>query len=242
MFMRPMDVMTIDASRLQIPSSGIRAKSRVGRGVDVRFITESRSVSTAEQDTPVVSGIANVSHRDDVVIDIRPRGEPKSSIEMHVLLDTPFYVVPAGYFIFCLALALCNLIHPLMSHAVCIALSPLPMLCILAHAVGIHPVWIGWGLVVCGWLLPSVCALWSVKYGVGYLICVAVFAVAGCRRLIPLTCLVLVMFSSFMALFPQWSGMESKLWTTVVAFFAALTCAASYTGGGKIVYRIKNSQ
>jgi hypothetical protein len=237
MFMRPMDVMTIDANRLQIPSAGVRAKSRIGRGVDVRFITESRREPISDPPIPVIGA----SHRDDVVIDIRPRSEPKPSIEMQVLLDTPPYVVPAGYFIFCLALALCNLIQPTMSHAVCIALSPLPMICILAHSVGIQPVWIGWGLVLCGWLLPSVCALWSVGYGVGYLVCMAVFAVAGCRRPIPFVCLLVVIVCSLLALFPHWTGVESKLWITVVAFFATLTCAASYVGGGKIVYRIKNN-
>lgn len=231
-----MDVMTIDPSRLQIPSAGVRAKSRIGRGVDVRFITEGRPEPASDPPLPVIGGGAQ---RDDLVIDIRHRGEPKPSVEMQVLLDTPSYVVPVGYFIFSLALALCNLIHPLMSHAVCIALSPLPMLCILAHAVGIQPVWIGWGFILCGWLLPSVCALWSVRYGVGYLLCLALFAVAGSRRPVPVTCLVVVLICSLLALFPHWTGVESKLWITVIAFLTTLTCAAAYAGGGKIVYRIK---
>lgn len=238
-------MLTIDGSRLQIPSSGVRGKSRV-RGSDIRLATSQfkREVVNppTEPVTPPPCGVS--SKRDDIVIDVRPRGDSnlkQASLETQALLETSAIVVPFGYFAFALALALCNLLRPALTHAVCIALSPLPMLCILAHAVGIQPVWIAWGLVLCGWMAPSVCALWSVIYSVCYLMCLVSFAVAGCMRPLPALCLVAVAICAPLALNPAWTGLEPKLWMTIAVFFSALACATAYVGGGKIVYRVIKS-
>ena len=168
-----MDVMTIDASRLQIPASGVRGKSR-NKGCDMRITTGSENAQHRDppcdyrcepQQEPVTPMLGCVypsgGKREEMVIDVRPRGDVRcagggDAQSLQTLLETPAMVVPMGYLIFWLALALCNLLHPRVTHAICIALSPLPMLCILAHAVGIHPVWIGWGLTLCAWLAPSV--------------------------------------------------------------------------------------
>jgi hypothetical protein len=245
---RAMDVLTIDASRLQIPSTGVRGKPRP-RGVDVRFAAYSagheRDASRAdptEAPAPALGVACSASKRDDVVIDIRTKVEQKSGAEVQALLETPVFAVPVGYLVFCLALAMCNLLQPVLAHAICIALSPLPMLCILAHAVGVQPVWIGWGLTICGWLAPSICALWSVWSGVCYLACVSVLAFGGCRRVIPGLCMLVVVFCSCMALNPHLAGLEPKIWITVEAAFAALTCASAYAGGGKVICRVKNIQ
>ena len=249
-----MDVMTIDASRLQIPAAGVRGKSRVRSG-DIRLCTtfdptqhtgrdqtvEHRSETQQETVTPMLSCVSTVGgKREDIVIDVRPRGDGKPGMEAQTLLESPAISVPVGYLCFWLAMALCNLLHPRLTHAVCTALSPLPMLCILAHAIGIHPAWVGWGLTLCGWLAPSVCALWSVQYSVGYLVFLVSLAVAGCRRLIPTLCLSVVVACGSLSLQPQWLGLEPKVWMTIAGFFTALACATAYVGGGKIVYRIKS--
>jgi hypothetical protein len=256
-----MDVMTIDASRLQIPASGVRGKSR-GRVCETRMASglehmqnrdlpcEPRCDSQQEQVTPMLGCVgAAGGKREDIVIDVRPRGDARGDARLsgevqglQALLETPAIAVPMGYLGFWLALALCNLLHPRLTHAVCIALSPLPMLCILAHAVGIHPVWIGWGLTLCAWLPPSVCALWSVPYSAGYLVCLVALAVAGCRRPAPALCLAVIIACAPLSLNPQWTGLEPKIWMTVLGFFAAMACATAYVGGGKIVCRIKSGQ
>jgi hypothetical protein len=94
-------------------------------------------------------------------------------------------------------------------------------------------------MLLCGWLTPSICALWSVQYGVYYLICLVSFAVAGCRRPIPSVCLVAVAVCSPLVLNPQWTGLEPKLWITIEVFLSAIACATAYTGGGRVVYKIK---
>lgn len=240
-----MDVLTIDGSRLQIPSSGVRGKSRA-RGSDVRVLTNQfqREVVTPPAEAPSSVPCSVLAKREDIVIDVRPRGDitqKQANPETQALLETSAVVVPVGYFAFALSLALCNLLRPALTHAVCIALSPLPMLCILAHAVGIQAVWVAWGLVLCGWMAPSVCALWSVPYSVCYLICLVSFAVAGCLRPLPALCLVAVAICAPLALNPAWTGLEPKLWMTVAVFFSALACATAYVGGGKIVYRVIKS-
>ena len=237
-----MDVLTIDGSRLQIPSSGVRGKPRA-RGSDIRLASSHfpREMATPPSELAVTGPGAPDPKREDIVIDVRPRGDSntrQASLETQALLETSAIVVPVGYFAFALALALCNLLRPALTHAVCIALSPLPMLCILAHAVGIQPIWIAWGLVLCGWLAPSVCALWSVTYSMCYLVSLVSFAVAGCMRPIPALCLVAVLICAPLALNQQWTGLEPKLWMTVAVFFSALACATAYIGGGKIVYRM----
>lgn len=240
-----MDVLTIDGSRLQIPASGVRGKSRM-RGNDIRLSSGQvqREVVGLIPDPVTPPTGSAPSQRDDIVIDVRPRGEfnaKQMGTETQALLETTGVIVPLGYFAFALALALCNLLRPVLTRAVCIALSPLPMLCILAHAVGIQPVWIAWGLVLCGWLAPSVCALWSVFYSVCYLVCLVSFAVAGGLRVLPALCLVVVVICAPLALNPSWTGMEPKLWMTVAVFFSAVACATAYVGGGKIVYRVNKA-
>jgi hypothetical protein len=190
--------------------------------------------------TPMVTSA--VLKREDVVIDIRPKGDLKACVEVQTsALEFPSLVVPLGYCVFCLSLALCNLLRPVLSHALCTALSPIPMLCILAHSVGIQPVWVGWGMLLCGWLTPTVCALWSIPYSVCYLACLVSLAVAGCRRVVPALCLCCVVVCSLMALNPQWTGLEPKLWITVEVSLSALACATAYAGGGKVIYRIKSA-
>jgi len=234
-FYGKMDVLTIDARRLQIPASGVRGKSR---GREIQLSSGALSRDAHSEQTPSVSMSAG-SKREDVVIDIRPKGDAKGVVETPGGWETHAITIPLGYFVFCLAIASCNLFWPAFSHAVCTGLSPLLMLCILAHSMSIQPVWIAWGMLICAWLTPSVCVLWSVEYSVLYLVSLVSFAVAGCRRLVPLLCMVVVFGCSPLALNPQWTGLEPKLWITVEVFFSALACATAYTGGGKIFYRIK---
>jgi len=256
-----MDVMTIDASRLQIPASGVRGKSR-GRGLDTRVASgpecalqrsqvrdpacDHRVDPLHEPVTPMLGCVGPAGgKREDIVIDVRPKGESRSGGEVQsfqTLLETPAMAVPVGYLVFWLALAVCNLLQPTLTNAICIALSPLPMLCILAHAVGIHAVWIGWGLCLCAWLAPSVCALWSAPYSAGYLVCLVSLAAAGCRRPAPALCLAMVVACALFSLNPRWTGLEPRIWLTVSGFFAALACATAYAGGGKIICRIKSGQ
>jgi len=237
-FYSKMDVLTIDARRLQIPASGVRGKPR-GREIQLSstHAPDSSRDGNSEQTPPVAMSAG--SKREDVVIDIRPRVEAKGGAETQVLWENHSITVPLGYSAFCLAIALCNLFWPAFSHAVCTGLSPLLMLCILAHSMGIQQVWISWGMLICGWLTPSVCALWNVEYSVIFLISLVFFAVAGCRRLIPSLCLVVVVLCSPLALNPQWTGLEPKLWLTVEVFFSALACATAYSGAGKYIYKIK---
>jgi hypothetical protein len=239
-----MDVMTIDGSRLQIPSAGVRGKSRV-RGNEIRLGTSKvpRDVVNLPVESVTAVPCNAPSERDEIVIDVRPRGDPggKTGFETQALLETSAIVVPLGYFSFALALALCNLLRPASTHAVCIGLSPLPMLCIMAHAIGIQSVWIAWGLVLCGWLTPSVCALWNVLYSTLYLVCLVSFAVAGCLRIVPALCLVVIALCGPLALNPRWTGLEPKFWMTVAFSFSVLACAWAYTGGGKIIYRVVKS-
>jgi hypothetical protein len=241
-----MDVMTIDGSRLQIPSSGVRGKSRVRAG-DAWLALDKPQRDPSHH---VVDSVASVScsvipngnaKREEIVIDVRPRGEstPKTAgVETQQLFEAPSIVVLVGYLAFSLALALCNLLRPTLAQTVCVALSPLPMLCILAHAIGVQPTWIACGLVLCGWLAPCVCALWTVSFSVGYLVCLVSLVVAGSFKPLPALCLVAVIVCAPLALNPSWTGLEPKVWTTVSFFFAALACATAFAGGGKGVYRV----
>ena len=109
-FFSEMDVLTIDARRLQIPASGVRGKPRTKElRLPYAQYTNSNFEGVQEDVTPMM--VSSGSKREDVVIDIRPKVEPKAIAEVQMstlALDLPSLAVPLGYCTFCVCLALSN--------------------------------------------------------------------------------------------------------------------------------------
>jgi len=248
-----MDVLKIDGSRLQIPISGVRGKPR-GINSEVHFpLNKGRKEAApgyaGEARTPPAAQCASasgashggVSGHEEVVIDVRLRGDASSrsvEVESQQSFDVPAITVLVCYFAFGVALALCNMVEPALTRTVGMALSPLPVFCILAHAFGVRRVWISCGLVLCALLAPSVCALWAVPYSALYFCCLASLVVGGCPMPRSVPFLLAVFVCALLSLHPAWTGFEAKFWITVAFFFTVLTCALSFSWGFKTVYRL----
>jgi hypothetical protein len=236
-FGRGMDLLTIDASRLKLPFG----KGR-GRGAAHALLGSPGSPVEAKGLACGVRGRSDcepAAPRKDVVIDVRARGEPKPPpVESQSLLEIPGLLVPSGYALFALSLGLTNLISPGSGSAVCVLFSPVPMLCLAIHALGVQP-WVGAGLLLCCWTVPFVCAAWNLGYCLVLFVVLGVCVAAGTRRLLSSACLVALLLSMPLALQPQWTGVEQRWGVTVAGFFLALQCVAASAGGGRVVYRIK---
>ena len=68
-----------------------------------------------------------------------------------------------------------------------------------------------------------------------------VLVAAGTRRVASAACLVALLLSMPLALQPQWTGIDRRWGVTVAGFFLALQCVAASVGGGRVVYRIKQT-
>ena len=180
------------------------------------------------------------SVKKDVVIDVRARYEPRQQQgDTQTMLEIPGFVVPGGYSVFAISLCLANMTIPDLSSNVCVALSPVLMICLAIHALGV-PVWVSMGLVFCAWFTPAVCAAWRIHYTLCFFVVLGVLMAAGTRRMIASACLFALLMSMPLATQTHWTGLDPRWGLTMGGFFLALECVTASLGSGKIIYRIKH--
>lgn len=100
-----------------------------------------------------------------------------------MVLEVPGFAVPLGYALFALGLGLTNMFDPSVGSPVCVALSPLLSGSLTVNALGTQS-WAGVGLVVCAWLVPSVCASWRLHFAMAFFVALGLVMVASTRRIV----------------------------------------------------------
>jgi hypothetical protein len=154
------------------------------------------------------------------------------------------WLIPTGYTLFGAALALSNLTLPSMASTVCVGMSPLAMLCLMAHAT-IVPFWAGACMMALAWFLPSVCAAWTLPAGVafslglGVLVTVGVTVGASPGRWLVGSGLVGLILSLGFSLTSSLHGVEPRWGVSVACFFLLVMCVLATRQMGRVVYKIK---
>lgn len=227
-----------DAGRLKIPFGSLN-RPRLAQQIAAP-LPHARSDAVLEdrrQESMAQAG--KPDPRRDVVVDVRACCEARPiQLEQQALIEIPGLFVPSGYAFFALALGLTNMLDPGAGGPVCVALSPLPMVCLVIHALGVQS-WVAGGLLLCAWLVPSVCFAWRLAFALGFFVLLGVLMAAGTRRMLVSTCLVALLLSMLLATQTRWTGLDSRWGVTLGGFFLALQCVTASFGGGKVVYRIR---
>jgi hypothetical protein len=186
----------------------------------------------------------NSSFNSSVVIDVRSRQHQSQEGDLpRTVFAVPGFVVPLGYAVFAIGLGLTNSLAPFaatasISSTVCVALSPLLMGSLTVHALAAQS-WVSVGLLLCAWLVPSVCASWTLLLAVPYLVVLGVLVAVGSHRMLTSLCLVGLLLSMLLATQTRWVGLEPRWGITLGGFFLTLECVGASIGGGRIVYRIR---
>lgn len=166
----------------------------------------------------------------------------------------PGWALSVGYSLFGLGLGLGNLITPRHTGLVCVALSPLPVLCLLLQSLvslecpesdrhsDHRPLRLlgSLGLALSACLLPSACALWTPHLAIPLGLGLSWSAVACMRHRDALawTCLCGACLASVLAL-PVSQFLEPWWGLTVSLFFACVLCFRAGLGAGRVGFVIK---
>ena len=166
--------------------------------------------------------------------------------------DVHGWVLAVGYSIFGLSLALGNLLAPQHTSKVCVAVSPIPFLCLLLQALacmerdrrdikhGLRTLGPS-GLMLSASALPSACVLWSVYLAIPLVLALSlsVFVCMRHRDTPASVCLAGVFLSLLMAL-PAPAEILGSLWgMTVAIFFVCSLCFLAGIGSGGMAFKIK---
>ena len=155
------------------------------------------------------------------------------------------WVVTAGYSLFGMALALCNLLSVPSAGQVCSAVCPLPMCCLMAQGLAVAAFGqrvLGVSLFACAWALPLVCAAWSLLLATPLVLFLAgvqawvAWHWAGC-----LCCGGLCASLALAFLGPAY-GVEPRWGTTVALFFLVVLCVMASLGRlgvARAAFRVK---
>ena len=166
----------------------------------------------------------------------------------------------AGYAVFGLGLALCNLLAPQHTSKVCTAVSPLPFLCLLLQALSFIDLkreqcdsqenqsrpgrlWpLGPGcLILSACALPSACIFWSLSTAIPLVLVLSISVFYCMRRRGVLACASLssVCLSLIVALPAPIQILEPMWGMTVGLFFVCVLCFLAGLGSGGLVFHIR---
>ena len=163
------------------------------------------------------------------------------------------WMIPAGFSIFGIALALSNLIIPNHTGHICVILSPLPMLCLIFYAF-LLPSWINVSLLVCAWLIPVACSCWHMTLSAMFSIILGCLMALSAGRALGWIFLVMLFISTSL-LFPkeffnnfefatdsQFSKFPIIKWGVTLCFFSLLAlCIFATSTRWRVVYKFKVS-
>ena len=204
--------------------------------------------------------IMSIKPPQDVTIElcVEPRSETRRDLGR--AWEFAGWLVPTGYTLFGAALVLSNLTIPNAASTTCVCVSPLPMLCLLAHST-IVSFWVGVCLVVCAWSLPVVCSLWQLPVMTAFSFFLGAVVLVGSTVSATSTsttatststtvtststrCLVGVgmlglSISLLFALTSSLHGIEPKWGASVAGFFLCIMCGLATRQMGKVVYKVK---
>jgi hypothetical protein len=210
-----MDSMTIlDPGKLRVPFGGNKTPRK-------------QNWMNVDSDTPIPSV--------EAVIEVpKPKTQEESSIEV------PGWVLAAGFTLFAMCLALCNLLAPQYAGRVCTTASPIPVLCLLL--LSLHRQVGAPGVVISALLLPSVCVWWNLYLSIPFvlLLSVSAFACIRQRDILAWVCLFGACLALLLALPVQL--LEPKWGLTVAIFFSCVLCFLSGLGVGRVGLTIKTLQ
>ena len=143
----------LDTSRLKIPFANAASRGSPPLAI---------SICDARAESPRVK-LRQSEDRQEICRvkkEVRARCEPKQQQgDIQTTLEIPEFLVPSGYSVFAIGLGLANMIATTMGSGLCVALSPIPMLCLSIHALGV-PLWVGLGVGVCTTLVTLCASLW----------------------------------------------------------------------------------
>lgn len=221
---KKMDVMTIDPSCLRIP---YRSK---------KTNTLSPSPTTHY---PVISLLHEHQQQASGDVSIELIADPSTE---QTLFSVPGWFIFVGYLLFSLSLALCNLfINSSATSPVCIIASPVAMLSFLAHAFSIQPLYMGAGLLGSAWLLPIMCAMWSVDLSLNYIAFVGISLALASWRVSSLVIIVILVAFLFLSSPSMviYHGVDSHWGISVSVFLVTLLGVLSSRHLARVTFKLK---
>ena len=152
------------------------------------------------------------------------------------------WAIPAGYALFGFALALTNLLSVPVASQLCSALCPLPVCCLLGHGLALAAFGqraLGVCLAIAAWVLPLVCAQWSLTLAIP----LAVF-LAGVQLLVAwhwgvVPCFVGLLCSVVLTVVGPAQGVEARWGVTLTLFFLILLCVLASLRFARAAFRVK---
>jgi hypothetical protein len=229
---RGLEILTIDASKLKMPF-----RSRVAPVVESPLASLNKLVEAEKHEwAPAAEGkFTNIEVRVEAVV--------SQAGDMSRVWEISGWLVPSGYSIFGMALALSNLLLPQAAGATCVGVSPILMFCLVAHATMVAS-WAGLGLILCAWALPGVCTAWQLQAGVFYVCMLGILVAASSpqARVVTWSCLVCLIISLGFTVFLAFKEVDQRWGMTVAGFFLVVMCVAATRYMGRVVYKVKQLQ
>ena len=152
------------------------------------------------------------------------------------------WAIPAGYTLFGMALAVCNLLSLPVASQVCSAACPLPVCCLLAHGLALAAFGqrgLGLCLALAAWLLPLVCSLWSLAYAAPLAVFLAGVQAAVAWHWAGGLCLLGLAGSLALAFLGPAHGLEARWGTTLALFFLIVLCVLASLRLTRAAFRVK---
>ena len=177
----------------------------------------------------------------DIVVEMQTITLRSAERQVENLEGLHGWAIAVGYMLFGMCMALANLLTLPCSH-ICVAASPIPMLCLLGQGLAVCGVdrqrHIGVLLCLCAWPVPLVCALWSLVSAAPLLCILAAGQCAASRHWGSVLCVFGLLSSLGLALYGPGQGLDAKWGVTLSIFFLVSLCVVSSLSG-RAVFRIK---
>jgi hypothetical protein len=225
-----------DPSRLKIPfgSKGkLSGRQQVAWPVISPLISPEDCQPPLKCAAPLQPKSAKQSPAPEIVLEISTPKEPSSLCMLG-------WLIPAGYALFGMALALCNLLTLSSSRMVCSALCPLPMACLALQALSFDS-WCSLLAILCASLIPLECAAWNQYAVIPYCIVLAITVTFAAQRR------GVVVWVSFTGLFLTLGlalpipalGLDPRWGVTLSLFFMCLLFTVTSFSVTKVTYKLK---
>ncbi len=212
---RQMDMMTIDPNCLRIPYKNKKSTCPPVNNYPVISLVSEKNEHSNNIGQP--SG--------EITVEIRRTESPIADFPEKAILSISGCFVIAGYVLFSLSLALCNLFLKTSSASpLCILASPVAMLSLTAHAFSMQPLSMGVGLLISAWVLPTVCSMWSTAATLYYIAFLGIslglahWRFSGLFFLVPLALFVFLSSTPMVV----YHGVESQWGISVSVFLVTL--------------------
>jgi hypothetical protein len=253
---RGMDSITIvDPGRLRVPFGGGSKTPRKQSWMTVSAQSGMEPYRDVEEDSCMQEVVMDLARQPNIKLSLEPMMTHaltpinRQALEHH--LEVKGWTLSLGYSLFGLALALCNLLSTVSASMVCTVMSPIPMACLLLHAlfsmesgvrhVGSYNLEV-WCLLISALLIPTACVSWSLYVSMPLTLILSLSIVCSMRQRnvlvwvcmsgVCLSLVVAVPTSAMNILEPRW-GM------TVALFFMGLLCFLAGMGYGAMEFKIK---